>query len=113
MVTAIRSEPVPLRIDSTGTIRVGNTRVTLDLVIAAFIEGESAESIAEMFDTLDLGDVYSVIGYYLHHKDEVHEYLRQREQYTKEVWAKIDARQGSQDGLRERLLARLENKNKQ
>ncbi len=99
-----------MRVDSKGTIRVGNTRVTLDLVIAAYLDGESAEGIAEMFDTLDLGDVYSVLGYYLHHRDEVDEYLRKRQQYEEEVWARIEARQGSQAGLRDRLLARLKNK---
>ena len=46
----------------------------------------------------------------LHHKAEVNEYLRERKEYAAEVWAKIEARQGSQAGLREKLLARLENK---
>jgi len=109
MALTIASEPVPLRVDSKGAIRVGNTRVTLELVIAAFLDGASAEQIAEMFDTLDLGDVYSVLGYYLHHKDEIDEYLRERREYSEEVWAKIEARQ-SQSGLREQLLARLKNK---
>lgn len=111
MVLAIESDPVPLQIDSTGTVRVGNSRVTLDLIVAAFYNGESAEGMAEMFDTLDLGDIYLVIGYYLHHKDEVDAYLRERERQAAEIRAKIEARQGSQNGLRERLLARLEAKN--
>lgn len=110
MVLAIKSDPVPLRIDSEGAIRVGSTRITLELVVQSYYEGLTAEEIAARFDTLDVGDVYSVLGYYLHHKDEVHEYLRDREQYTAEVWAKIEARQGSQAGLRENLLARLQNK---
>ena len=112
MAIAIKLEPVPLRVDSKGTIRVGGSRVTLDRVMAAYFDGASAEAIAEMYDTLDLGDIYSIIGYYLHHKDEVEQYLREREKYAAEVWARIEARQGSQAGLRERLLSRLDSKNK-
>jgi uncharacterized protein (DUF433 family) len=110
MATEIVSDPVPLRLDSKGAIRVGKTRVILELVIAAFMEGASAEDIVGMFDTLDLGDVYSVIGYYLHHKDDVGEYLRERKRYSEEVWARIESRQGSQAGLRKQLLARLQSK---
>lgn len=113
MATTIKTEPVPLRVDEYGAIRVGNTRVTLDIVIGVFLDGMPAEEIATEFDTLDLGDVYYAIGYYLHHKAEVHQYLREREQEAQEVWAKIEARQGTQEGLRERLLARLNNNNSQ
>ena len=39
------STPVPLKTDVDGVVRVGNTRVTLDTVIAAFKEGVIAEEI--------------------------------------------------------------------
>ncbi len=106
MAPVITTDPVPLRVDAKGTIRVGNTRVMLDLVIASFLDGASAEEIAETFDTLDLGDVYLVLGYYLHHKDEVHTYLQERERQADEIRTKIEAQQ-NHTGLRERLLARL------
>ena len=111
MATTIESESIPLRVDPYGAIRVGDSRVTLDLIVSAFYNGESAEGIAEMYDTLDLGDIYLSIGYFLHHKEQVLEYLRERERDAQEIRAKIEARQGSQQGLRERLLARLEAKN--
>ncbi len=110
MALAIASEPVPLRVLDDGTIRVGDTRVTLDLVILTYLNGSTAEQIAEDYDTLDLGDIHTVIGYYLHHKAEVHEYLAERRRYADEVRAMIEARQGSQEGLREKLLARLADK---
>ncbi|HYP41963.1 MAG TPA: DUF433 domain-containing protein [Chloroflexia bacterium] len=110
MVLTIASDPVPLRAEDNGAVYVANTRVTLGLVILAYLNGSSAEEIAGDFDTLDLGDVYAVLGYYLHHKDEVNSYLEERRRYADEVRAKIEARQGSQDGLRERLLARLTDK---
>src|SRR5271157_4333605 len=45
---------VPLREDEYGAIRVGNTRVLLDLVIHAFRDGASAEGIVESYDALNL-----------------------------------------------------------
>ena len=48
---------VPLCEDEYGAIRVGNTRVLLDLVIHAFREGASAEGIVESYDALNLADV--------------------------------------------------------
>ena len=110
MVLTIATEPPPLRAEANGSIYVGDTRVTLDLIIVAFLDGSTAEEIANDFDTLDVADVYSVLGYYLHHKDEVHLYLEERRRFADEVRAKIEARQGSQDGLYEKLLARLANK---
>ncbi len=102
-------EPVPLQADANGTIRIANTRVTLDLVIAAFLDGASAEEIAQTFDTLDLGDVYSVLGYYIHHKDDIETYLQQRQRQADGLRAKLGSKQ-NHAGLRNRLLTRLQNK---
>ncbi|HXG68199.1 MAG TPA: DUF433 domain-containing protein [Blastocatellia bacterium] len=102
----IQSEPVPLRVDASGVVRVGDTRVSLDTVIHAYHEGAIPEEITEQFTTLQLADVYSVIAFYLRHRDEVDEYLRkrreQREQVKRENEAKFDT-----TGLRERLRSRL------
>jgi hypothetical protein len=38
---------VPLRRDGTGALRVGTSRVLLELVIEAFHDGETPESIAD------------------------------------------------------------------
>ena len=117
MAVAIESAPVPLRLDPSGTIYVGKTRVMLELVVAAYLDGAYAEDIVGMYDTLDLGDVHLVLGYYLHHKDEIDQYVQERRQRADEVRQKIEAWQKSkgfdQAGLRERLLARLANKSKE
>ena len=99
------NEPVPLRIDESGTVRVGNTRVILDLVIGAFHQGRTPEKIVEMFTTLRLADVYAVIGYYLQHRVTVDAYLRQRQEAAEEFRRFYEAQYPS-NGLRERLLAR-------
>lgn len=41
------AEPIPLVADANGVIRVSQTRITLDTVITAFLEGGTAEEIRE------------------------------------------------------------------
>src|SRR5262245_45355034 len=93
MSTITDSIPVPLRQGSRGELRVGNTRVLLELVVRAFEDGATPEEIVARYDTLDLADVYAVIAYYLRHRDEVAEYLRQHEAAAAELRRLIEARQ--------------------
>ena len=61
---------------------VVGTRVSLDSVVCAFLEGQSPETIAEGFDSLTLETVYGAIAYYLANQSEVDAYLRrQRRQF--------------------------------
>lgn len=66
---------MPLEVGADGVVRVGRTRVTLDTVVMAFLEGVSAEGIAGQYPSLQLPDIYSTIGYYLRHQTEVGAYL--------------------------------------
>jgi uncharacterized protein (DUF433 family) len=104
-VTALATLEVPLRREDDGTLRVGNTRVTLETVIAAFSRGATPEEIVQRFPTLDLADVYAVAAYYLQNRDDVDAYLRQQQTEADALRRKIEAR-FSPVGLRERLLAR-------
>lgn len=99
------TEPVPLRTDPHGAIRVGGTRVTLDTVIAAHERGERPEDIVRQFDVLHLDDVYAVLAYYLRHREAVDAYLREREAAAAALRAEVESR-CPPDGLRTRLLAR-------
>jgi uncharacterized protein (DUF433 family) len=101
----LTAERPPLATDSAGVVRVAGTRVTLDTVVAAFHDGASAEEIAEQYPSLQLSDVYAVIGYYLRCKTEVHEYLAAREDHATDVRDENEAR-FSPVGVRSRLLAR-------
>jgi uncharacterized protein (DUF433 family) len=105
LTLTIEADPVPLSADPEGTVRVGGTRVTLDTVIRTFEDGSSAEEITNKYPTLRLADVYSVIGYYLRHKNKVRAYLQLREEEADLIRQAVEARWPS-DGLRERLLAR-------
>src|SRR5947208_1143305 len=58
----------PLRTDEGGVVRVGKSRVTLDLVVSQYENGMTPEEIVHAYDTLALADVYAVIAYYLRHR---------------------------------------------
>jgi uncharacterized protein (DUF433 family) len=105
MILSPASEGIPLVADAHGVMRVGNTRVTLDTVIAAFAGSATAEEIVQQYPSLHLADVYSVIGYYLRHTTAVDTYLHQRRVQRDAVRQQNEARFDPQ-GVRERLLAR-------
>jgi uncharacterized protein (DUF433 family) len=59
---------------------LAGTRVSLDSVVLAFLDGLSPETIvAECFPVLTLEQVYGAIAYYLSHRDEINAYLKQAE----------------------------------
>lgn len=99
------AEPAPLTMADGGVIRVGDTRVTLDTVVAAFLDGATAEEIVFQYPSLDLADTYAAISYYLRHRSEVQTYLRQREQHSRSVRQQNEG-QFPPEGVRARLLAR-------
>ena len=106
MSAPFATESIPLREDSSGTLRVGDTRVILDLIVYAFQNGRTPEDIIRSYTTLTLADVYLVIGYYLRHQAEIDAYIERRDREAEEIRREIEARQGSQEGIREMLLAR-------
>lgn len=98
-------ETIPLTMASEGVIRVGGTRVTLDTIVAAFLEGATVEEIAYQYPSLQFANIYAVIGYYLHHRSEVETYLRQRQQQATKI-RKENEHRFSPEGVRARLMAR-------
>ena len=132
MPTAVN---VPLRMDEGDVIRIGNTRVTLQAVVADFHRGASPEEIAHHYTALNLSEVYLVIGYYLQNclccqsrnnsqnnypkriynlqnRAEVDSYVRKQRQLADEGRRAYEA-DHPHDPLRERLLARLEEQRRQ
>lgn len=105
MSLVLKSEKPPLREDETGAIRVGNSRVLLEIVIRAFQNGASPESIVSQYSTLTLSDTYSAIAYYLKNRDEVEEYLDRREELAESVKQRIEAIQPDLNKIRSRLLS--------
>lgn len=99
------AEPIPLERRDDGTIRVANTRVMLDTVVAAFRAGATAEEIAQDYSSLKLSDIYAVIAYCLRHEAEVESYLQERRARADEVRRQNEARWPNHS-LRRRLVAR-------
>ena len=98
---------VPLRHSADGSmIYVGSTRVPLETVIRAFLRGGIPEEIVIQFRALMLADVYTVIGFYLNHRDEVDQYLQQAQAHSEQVRRENETRFDTTD-LRARLLSRL------
>lgn len=97
-------DEIPLAKDSQGVYRVGGTRVTLDLVVRAFNRGATPEEIAQKYDSLQLPDVYQVLGYYLKHADKLAGYLEDRARQEERLVSSHP--EWSPRGLRDRLLAR-------
>jgi uncharacterized protein (DUF433 family) len=98
-------EPVPLRTDDTGVIRVGDTRVTLDIVVGAFCDGATAEQIVQSYPTLQLTDVYAVIAYYLRHHSDVDAYIDDQAEQAARA-RRENERRFDPVGIRDRLMAR-------
>ena len=107
MSLQIDVQPVPLEITEGDVVRVRGTRVTLDTIIAAYFDGDTAEEIAEQYPTVALADVYAVISFYLRHHRQVDDYLTRREE-QREAIRKENQERYPQEGLRDRLLARLD-----
>ena len=59
MAFTVQAAAPPLREDASGALRVGNSRVLLELVIRAFQDGATPESIVQRYSTLALADVYA------------------------------------------------------
>jgi uncharacterized protein (DUF433 family) len=74
-----------------GVYRVGDTRISLDAIVHSYLNGESPEAIAEHFPILTIDDVNGAIAFYLANREEVHEYLKQREVHWEKIKAEIDA----------------------
>ncbi len=93
-----------LRADQVGAVRIGNSRISLDLVVEQYENGMSPEDMVRAYDTLVLADVHAVIAYFLRHRDEVSAYLKRREKEAEVLRAKIEAERPRVS--REDLLAR-------
>jgi uncharacterized protein (DUF433 family) len=63
-----------------GAYRISDTRVSLDSVVSAFLNGQSPESIVDSFPSLNLEQIYGAIAFYLANRAEVDDYLRKGEE---------------------------------
>jgi uncharacterized protein (DUF433 family) len=81
----------PLRVDDEGAIRVGKSRISLDLVVEQYENGMTPEDLVRAYDTLVLADVHALVAYYLRHRDAVRAYIKRRQEDAAALRAKIEA----------------------
>jgi uncharacterized protein (DUF433 family) len=94
----------PLRFDEGGVVRVGNSRISLDLVVEQYESGVAPEDMVRAYDTLSLSDVHATIAYYLKHREDVKAYLKRRAEDADALRAKIESERPRL--TRDELLAR-------
>jgi uncharacterized protein (DUF433 family) len=104
-----QADSPPLRWDEAGGIRIGSSRVTLDSLLASYHNGSTPEEIAIQYSVLSLKDIYSAIAYYLNHRQEIDNYLEQRNQKAQQLRQQLTQKHNLVD-LRQRLLTRQSHK---
>ncbi len=97
---------VPLRTEPDGTVRVGGTRVALEVIFGAFNNGSTCEEIVLQFPVLLLGDVYAVIGFYLNNKNIVEQYLNRQDAAAEQIRQSVSAQFSQQGDIRQGLMRR-------
>lgn len=105
-------DPIPIRVDQYGRLRIGNTRVLLDLVIYSFRLGNTPETITDQYPSLSLDSVYLALGYYLRNRAEIDDYLQRQEAEAEDFRRTYEA-ENPPKLTKEILLARLEAKRQQ
>jgi len=103
------TQAVPLSVTEDGTIRIANTRISLESVLHHYEQGATAEEVVLRFSALRLADVHSCLAYYLNHKEKVHEYMTRQQQRAEALQERISADPAQQRGLaqmRERIRNR-------
>jgi uncharacterized protein (DUF433 family) len=85
---------------------VPGTRISRDILVAAFKRGESPEAIDDDYETVSLADVYAILSYCPRHRVEVEAYLAEQEREGAKIQARIEQMYPMPEGLRAKLLAR-------
>lgn len=89
-----------------GSLRIAGTRVSLDSVIYAFLEGATPEEICQDFSALSLAQVYATIAFYLHNREQVDDYLQEERRASENLRRELKTRHRDfLKDLRQRLIA--------
>lgn len=70
---------LPFRQIPDGTIRIGDTRVSLETIIDSYLSGQRPEEIHSGFPLIDLADIHAIIAFYLKNREAVDRYLAEQE----------------------------------
>jgi uncharacterized protein (DUF433 family) len=91
-----------VRTDAHGAMRVANSDISVDSVVIAWLQGESADEIQRNYPSLTLEETYGAIAYYLGHRAEVDAYLERQQG----LWDRLrNENEHGNDALIQRLRA--------
>ena len=74
-----------------GGWRLTESRVSLDSVVHAYLEGRSPEAIAESFPSLSLEQIHGAVAFYLRHRAEIDRYLSAQDARWEELRQQSEA----------------------
>ena len=101
------AETVPLTQWDDGSIRVIGSRVILEVLVHRFQMGDTLEEIHESYPSVTVRQIDAIISWYLNHKAEADEYIREGEVEAEKVFQEIQSRPGYKEHS-ERLRRRIE-----
>ena len=85
------TDGVPLHETSDGNVRVIGSRITLDTIVGCFQMGDTPKDILDSYPSLTLDQINAIIGWYLNHRAEVDEYIREGEIEAEKAWQEIES----------------------
>ncbi len=112
MVLLEPTQTVPLSMSQDGSIRIGDSRVSLDSVLHHYLQGATAEEICLRFPGLRLADVHSCLAYYLNNEASLDDYLAKREKEGDSLERRITedpSQKAAAKRMRDRLKERAGN----
>jgi len=77
-----------------GGWRIDDSRVSMDSVVHAYLEGQSPETIAEDFPTLSLEQIHGALAFYLRHREEINGYLKSQDARWEQLRTESEAVHG-------------------
>jgi uncharacterized protein (DUF433 family) len=84
-------DSVPLVQWDDGSVRVRNSRVTLDTIVIQMQVGDTAAEIHEDFPTVSVLQIEEILRWYFDNKAEVDEFLEQNEAEAEEIRKGIES----------------------
>ena len=85
------TDGVPLHETTDGNIRVIGSRVTLHTLVGCFGMGQTAEYIQEDFPSLTLAQINAIRAWYLKHRAEVDEYIKEVDEEGEKLLREIES----------------------
>lgn len=70
---------LPFRQIPDGTIRIGDTLISLETILDSYLCGQGPEEIHSGFPFIDLADIHAIIAFYLKNRETVDRYLAEQE----------------------------------